>query len=161
AHPGPAGAAADLERDGQLDAARLGDRRSRGRAWRQRRALQAGRGRRRERRQDRWLSQCAGPHRRLGLEPLRQEPLQLHRDPERKEREEARRQLGRRYRQGDRAHARRRRGASEFRAQKRRVTAAFEETKLMLIVPPAGLADPATSYALLAQLEYITDASGT
>ena len=41
----------------------------------------ARRGRGRERRQDRRPSQRAGPARRLGLEPLRQEPVRLPRDP--------------------------------------------------------------------------------
>ena len=45
--PGPAGAAADLQGHGGLDAAGLGDRRSRGRARRQCRGRQARRGRRR------------------------------------------------------------------------------------------------------------------
>ena len=48
---------------------------------------------------------------------LRQEPADLPRDPDRQEREEARGQLGRRDRQGDRAHPRRRGRASEFPAE--------------------------------------------
>ena len=46
ADPRPAGAAADLRRDGRVDAAGLGDRRSRGRARRQCRGRQGRRGRR-------------------------------------------------------------------------------------------------------------------
>ena len=82
---------------------------------------QAGEVAQRRWREDRRPSQRAGPARRLGLEPLRQEPLQLPRNPDRQEDQGARRQMGRRDRQGDRAHPRRRRGASEFRAEERGV----------------------------------------
>ena len=104
-------------RDGGLDEARLGDRRSRGRARRQCRGRAGRRGRRRQRRQDRRLHQRAGPARGLGLGALCQEPADLPRDPDRQERQEARRQLGRRDRQGHGADPRRRRGASEFHAE--------------------------------------------
>ena len=70
--------------------------------------------RERERRQDRRLSQRAGPDRRHRLEPLRQEPLRVPGNPDRQEDQGARRQLGRRHRQGDGAHPRRRGRASEF-----------------------------------------------
>ena len=52
----------------------LGDRRSRGRARRQRRRRQSRHGRRRRRRQDHRLQQRAGPARRHRVKPLRQEP---------------------------------------------------------------------------------------
>ena len=74
ADPGPAGAAADLQGDGGLDAAGLGDRRSRGRARRQCRRRAGRRGGAGRRRQDRRLSQRAGPARGLRLGALRQEP---------------------------------------------------------------------------------------
>ncbi len=83
----------------------------------------------RQRRQDRRPPQHGGPHRRLGVEPLRQEPLQFPRDPDRQEGKDARRQMGRRDRQGHRADARRRRRASELRAEKRRVTRGLEEIR--------------------------------
>ena len=69
-------------------------------------------------RQDRRLSQRAGPLGRFRLRALRQEPDHLSRNLDRQEREEARRQLGRRDREGHRADPRRRRGPSEFPAQK-------------------------------------------
>ena len=74
-------------------------------------------GRGRQRRQDRRLHQCRRPARGLGLGALCQEPADLPRNPDRQERQEARRQLGRRDRQGHGADPRRRRGASEFHAQ--------------------------------------------
>ncbi len=98
--PGPAGAEADLQGHGGFDAARLGDRRSRGRARRQCRRRQGRRGGRSRRRQDRRLSQRAGPARGHGVQPLRQEPLTFLETPDRQERQEARDQLGRRDRQG-------------------------------------------------------------
>ena len=71
----------------------------------------------RQRRQDRRLHQCRGPARGLGLGALFQESADLPRYPDRQERQEARRQLGRRDRQGHGADPRRRGGASEFHAQ--------------------------------------------
>src|SRR5262249_2075259 len=113
--------------------------------------------RRCERRQDCRLSQCAQPGRGFRLESLRQEPLQFPRDPDRQEGKEARRQLGGRDRQGDRAHPRRRRRASEFSAKERSLAAALRGP-IMLIVPPAGLADP--SDFVLAQLDILAAAAG-
>ena len=71
------------------------------------------------RRQDHRLQQCARPVRRDGIEPLRQEPLHFPRNSDRQEDQGARRQLGRRHRQGDGADPRRRRRASEFQAEER------------------------------------------
>ena len=65
--------------DGGLDAARLGDRRSRGRARRQCGRRQARRGGAGRRRQDRRLSQRGGTAGGLGLGALRQEPADLPR----------------------------------------------------------------------------------
>ena len=101
------------------------DRRSRRRARRQRRRCRRRRGRKRGRRQDRRLQQRTGPARRHRLEPLRQEPLRVPGNPDRQKDQGARRQLGRRYRQGDGAHARRRDRASELQAEERGVTPTF------------------------------------
>ena len=73
------------------------------------------------RRQDRRLSQRAGPARRHGVEPLRQEPLRVPGNPDRQEDQGAGGQLGRRHRQGDGADPRRRDRASEFQAEERGV----------------------------------------
>ena len=62
-------------RDGHLDEAGFGDGRSRGRARRQRRRRTSRRSRERERREDHRLYQYGGTTRRLGVRPLRQEPL--------------------------------------------------------------------------------------
>ena len=77
---------------------------------------QGRRGCQRQRRQDRRLHQCRRKARSLGLGALCQEPADLPRNPDRQERQEARRQLGRRDRQGHGADPRRRRRASEFHA---------------------------------------------
>ncbi len=90
--------------------------------------VQGRQGRRGERRQDRRLHQRAGPARGLGVEPLCQEPADLPRNPDRQERQEARGQLGRRDRQGHGADPRRRRRASEFRAEKRGVRAMLQHS---------------------------------
>ena len=74
---------------------------------------------RRQRRQDRRPSQRGGAARRVRIEPLCPQPVRVPRDPDRQEDQGARRQLGRRDRQGDRAHPRRRRRPSEFQAEKR------------------------------------------
>ena len=74
-------------------------------------------GRRDRRRQDHRLSQRARPARRHGVEPLRQEPLCVPRSPDRQEDQGARHQLGRRYRQGDGAHPRRRHRSSELQTE--------------------------------------------
>ena len=63
------------------------------------------------------FTNVAGPARGLGLGALCQEPADLPRNPDRQERQEARGQLGRRDRQGHRAHPRRRRDPSEFHAE--------------------------------------------
>ena len=102
-----------------VDAARLGDRRSRRRARRQRRRRQGRRGGRVGRRQDRRLSQRAGPARGHGLEPLRQESLRVPRSPDRQEDQGAGGQLGRRDRQGDGADPRRRRSCIRASSRKR------------------------------------------
>ena len=114
ADSGPSGAAPDLGRDGAIDAAWLGHRRPRGRAWRQRRRRQAGCGDRRERREDRRLSQRSRTARRVSIEPLCAQPVQLRRVPDRQEDQDACRELGRRDRQSDRADPRRRRHPSEL-----------------------------------------------
>ena len=75
-------------------------------------------------RQDRRLSQRAGPHRRVGFEPLCQESLRVPRDPGGQDQQGARRQVGRRDREGNGAHARRRGHSSELRPQECGVTAA-------------------------------------
>ena len=85
---------------------------------------QARRGRGGGRGQDRRPPQRPGPHRRVGFEPLCQESLRLPRDPGGQEQQGARRQVGRRDREGDGAHARRRGHSSEFCPQERGVTAA-------------------------------------
>ena len=74
ADPGAPGAAADLQGHGGLDAAGLGDRRSRGRARRQCRRRARRRGGAGRPRQDRRLPQRGGPARGVGLRALRQEP---------------------------------------------------------------------------------------
>ena len=63
----------------------------------------------------------AGPARRHGIKPLREEPLRVPRNHDRQENQSARRQLGRRHRQGHGPDPRRRDRASEFRAKKRSV----------------------------------------
>ena len=68
-----------------------------------------------ERRQDRRLSQRAGPDRGHRVAALRQEPLRLCRNIDRQGRKEACHRLGRRTRQGDRADPRRRHRPSGFR----------------------------------------------
>ena len=64
--------------------------------------------------------QCAGPARGHGVQPLRQEPLRLPRNPDRQEDQGAGGQLGRRHRQGDGAHPRRRHRSPELQAEKLR-----------------------------------------
>src|SRR5216683_486592 len=78
-----AGATADLGGHGAIDAAGFDHRRSRRRAWRQLRARQARTGGRGERHQDHRPSQCSRPACGDRLEPLRQEPLCVPRDPHR------------------------------------------------------------------------------
>ena len=131
-------------RDGGLDAARLGDRRSRGRARRQCRGRQARRARRGQRRQDRRLQQSR-PARRLRFEPLCQEPLCVPGNPGRQEDQGARGELRRRHRQGDRSHPRRRRGPSELPAETRRL----REASMATISPQeaANLAQAAAEVA--------------
>ncbi len=101
----------------EFNAAGLGDRRSRRRARRQRGGRQGRRGGAGRPREDRRLSQRTGTAGGVGLGALRQEPVELPRDHDRQEREEARGQLGRRIDQGHHAHPRRRCGAPEFPAQ--------------------------------------------
>ena len=67
-------------------------------------------------------TQPAGPPRRDVVEPLRAQPLRLRRDADRQGDEGARHQLGRRARQGDRAHPRRRGRPSELPAGKTGLT---------------------------------------
>ena len=86
----------------------LGHRRSRGRARRQLRIVAPGRiGDQRQRRQDRRLFQC-NPDPGLGVGALRAQSLRLCRDADRQGDEIACGQLGRRTRQGDVPHPRRR-----------------------------------------------------
>ena len=92
----------------------LGHRRSRGRARRQLRTVEAGRtGGQRQRRQDRRLFQ-RHPDPGLGLGALRPQSLRLRRDADRQDDEVARGQLGRRTRQGDVPDPRRRDRSSQF-----------------------------------------------
>src|SRR5205085_11789306 len=74
-----------------------------------------------QRREDRRVHQRGRTARRLGVKHVRQEPLQFPRNPDRQEDQGARRQLGRRDRQGDGADQGRRRGASELPTEKRGV----------------------------------------
>ncbi|MHC2424777.1 NAD(P) transhydrogenase subunit alpha [Bradyrhizobium elkanii] len=67
-------------RDGEIDEARLGAGRSRGRARRQCRGRQARRGGRGRRHQDRRLHQRRRPRRGVGLGALRAQPFLVHRD---------------------------------------------------------------------------------
>ncbi len=120
--PGPPGAEARLR--GRWSASmKPGSvhRRSRGRARRQCRGREAGRGRRGRRRQDRRPHStspagCAAS--RLGA--LRQEPVHLPRDPDRQEDKTLADQLGRRNRQRHRAHPRRRRRPSRISCRRAR-----------------------------------------
>ena len=107
AHPRPPGSQADLPRHGRIDEAGVGHRRSRGRARRQLRSGQAGRGRGAQRREDRRPPQRAGPARRHRVQPLRPQSLRLRRDACRQDQQTARREVGRRARQGDLPHPRR------------------------------------------------------
>ena len=105
--PGRPAPRLDIDGHGGLDAAGLGDHRSRGRARRQCGRRESGRGGASGRRQDRRLSQCGGTAGGLGLGALRQEPFDLPRHHDRQERQEACGQLGRRDRQGHAADPRR------------------------------------------------------
>ena len=121
AHPGPAGAAPRLLRHGGEHEAGLGPHRPRGRARRQCRGREIRRdGGHRERRQDRGPCQCARTHRRELVGALRPKSLRLRRNAHRQGDEIARRQMGRRARQGDAPHQGWRGRASELRAQGRR-----------------------------------------
>ena len=112
--PAPRLVSADMVR---IDAAGLGDRRPRRRTRRQRRAGQGRRSRdHRKRRQDRRLFQ-RHPSRRHRLRALCAQPLRLRRDPDRQGQQGARGQLGRRTRQGDLPHPRRRDRSSQLPAQ--------------------------------------------
>ena len=115
--PGRPAPQADHQGDGGLDAAGLGDRRSRGRARRQCGRRQARRGGAGRRRQDRRLSQRAGAAGGLGLGALRQEPADLPRDHDRQEREELAVNWDDEIVKGTAAHPRRRGRASEFQAE--------------------------------------------
>ena len=109
--PAPRLVSAEMVR---VDAPGLGHRRSRGRARRQLRTLQAGRTRPdRERRQDRRLFERHAS-RRDRLLSLCAQSLRLRRDADRQDEEDARGQLGRRTRQGDLPDPRRRDRASEL-----------------------------------------------
>ena len=77
------------------------------------------------------------------------------RPDDRQDREVARGAVGRRDRQGDRAHARRRRRPSEFCAQKRGL-----RSSTMTMIAPAGLAKAAAGDAVFAQLDIIKVATG-
>ncbi len=106
-------------RDGEVDEARLGAGRSRGRARRQCRGREARRGGRDRRHQDRRLHQCRRPGRGLGLQPLRAQPVLVHRDHGRQGQQGARGQLGRRAGEGHRADQGRRRHPSQLPAEVR------------------------------------------
>ncbi|MGY3470219.1 NAD/NADP transhydrogenase alpha subunit [Bradyrhizobium sp. LM6.11] len=106
-----------LGRDGQVDEAGFGAGRSRRRARRQCRGCEAGRSRRRRWHQDRRLHQRRRPRRGVGLQPLRAQFVQFHRNDVRQDQQGAGRELGRRTREGDRADQGRRRDSSEFPAE--------------------------------------------
>ena len=113
--PAPRLVTADMVR---LDAAGLGDRRSRGRARRQLRTGAA------PAKSSSATTACkivgnsnVTPARRDRLLALRAQPLRLRRDADRQGRQGARGQLGRRTGQGDAAHPRRRVVHPEFRAE--------------------------------------------
>src|SRR6266478_5977657 len=106
-------------RHGEVDEARLGAGRSCGRTRRQCRGRQGWRSRRCRRHQDRQLHQRCRPRRGLGLEPLRAQPVFLHRDAGRQNHQGARCEVGRRTGQGHRADQGRRRHSSELPAEGR------------------------------------------
>ena len=139
--PGRPAPQAGVEGDGGIDAPGLGAGRSRGRARRQCRRRQGRRSGASRRGQDRRLSQRAGPPGRVRVRALRQEPDHVSRNLDRQEREEARGQLGRRDRQGHRAHPRRRRGPSEFPAQERGIVFSAPRSPAMITLSILGQLD--------------------